>query len=78
MCKFKTPNDEGYDIVVAVIRKFMARSETPTPTVSCSQEVGSCGLIELKDESSRNIYNYGKAINIANDTIHIASQHNTL
>ena len=28
--------------------------------------------------SSRNIYNYGKAVNIANDTIHITSQHNTL
>ena len=78
MCKFKTPNDKGYDIFVAVIRKFMARSETLKPTVSCSHEVGSCGLMEPKDGSSRNIYIYGKAVNIANDTIHIASQHNTL
>ena len=61
-----------------MIRKFIAQSEAVEPKVGQSQALWNCGLMEQQDGSSRNIYNYGKAINIANDTIHIASQHNTL
>ena len=78
MCKFKDRNDDGYVIVVAVIRKFMAQSEVVEPTVSQSQVLWYCGLIKSKNGGSRNIYNYGRAVNIANDTMHIASQHITL
>ena len=78
MCKFKTPDDEGYDLVVAVIRKFMAQSEVAKSTVSYPQAVLDNPLTGSKEASSKNIYNYGKAVNIANDAIHITSQHNTL
>ena len=78
MCKFKTANDEGYDIVVAVIRKLMTQSEALKPTVSWIPSSIEPKLMGSKDGSSKSIYNYGKAVNIANDTINIASQHNTL
>lgn len=34
MCKFKTSDDEGYNLAVAVIRKFMAHSEVVKSAVS--------------------------------------------